>query len=178
VSGVPGVRAVFDRWYPILVRSLRARLGDADLAEDIAQEAFVRLLDHRPQNPKAWLFTVAANLACDHSRCVRGRERHLALVRAAERAGRQSADGDPGAALLRAEEVAQVRAALALLTERDRSLLLLHHAGFSYAELACRLGVAPSSVGPLLTRVQRRFACAYESLFQTPGADDARHASS
>ena len=172
---MPGVRAFFDQWYPALVRSLRARVGDADLAEDIAQEAFVRLLDHGPRDPRAWLFAVAANLVRDHSRRLRGRESHrLALVRDADL--RAPAD-DPGAALVRAEEVEGVRAALAGLTERDRTLLMLHHGGFSYAEVAARIGVAPSSVGPLVTRAQRRFVRAYAL---TPGSTeegDARHAS-
>jgi RNA polymerase sigma-70 factor (ECF subfamily) len=157
------------------VRSLRARLGDVDLAEDIAQEAFVRLLDHRPRDPRAWLFAVAANLVCDHSRSARGRERNLELVRGTGAA--TTPDDDPSAAVVRAEEVAGVRAALARLTERDRTLLLLHHGGFSYAEVAARLGVAASSVGPLLTRAQRRFVRAYAQPPHTVEGDDARHAS-
>ena len=173
--GVPGVRAFFDQWYPALVRSLRARVGDADLAEDIAQEAFVRLLDHGPRDPRAWLFTVAANLVRDHARRLRGQERgRLAIVRGA--ADAVAPDG-PDAAVVRAEEVAEVRLALARLTERDRTLLMLHHGGFSYAEVAARLGVAASSVGPLVTRAQRRFARAYASTATNTEGIDAQHAS-
>lgn len=171
---MPTARAFFDQWYPPLVRSLRARLGDADLAEDIAQESFVRLLDHAPRNPKAWLFTVAANLVRDHSRIAQGRARHLAIIGVAE----SSAVADePDAALVRAEAVDGVRTALATLTERDRTLLLLHHGGFSYAEAAARLCIALSSVGPLITRAQRRFARAYELLPQRLEEGDAQHAS-
>lgn len=172
---MPGVRAFFDQWYPALVRSLRARVGDADLAEDIAQEAFVRLLDHGPRDPRAWLYTVAANLVRDHARGLRGRERHrLAIVRgAADAAPPEGAD----AAVVRAEEVGAVRQALARLTERDRTLLMLHHGGFSYAEVAARLGVAASSVGPLVTRAQRRFARAYAPTAIDTEDGDARHAS-
>ncbi len=163
------VRPFFDRWYPPLVRFLFARVGDADLAEDIAQEAFVRLLEREPRDPKAWLFTVAANLATDHSRVARGRARHLALV-----AGEAPAGGeDPAAELLRAEASARVRHALAALSERDRSLLLLHHEGFSYAEVARQLGIAASSVGPLLTRAQRRLTASYQEM----EGGNARHAS-
>ena len=150
---MPSVRSFFDEWYPTLVRSLRRRLGDADLAEDIAQEAFVRLLDHQPTNPRAWLFTVAVNLVSDHTRSAAGRARRLALV------DRDGARGDaPDAVLARADLVQEVHATLARLSERDRTLLLLHHGGYSYAEVAERIGVAPSSVGPLVTRAQRRFA--------------------
>jgi RNA polymerase sigma-70 factor (ECF subfamily) len=158
---VPGVRAFFDQWYPALVRSLRVRLGDTDLAEDIAQEAFVRLLDHRPRDPRAWLFTVAGRLVSDHSRRTAARARRLALVAEAEPAVGPPPAEDPSALVVRAEAVDAVRAALGRLTERDRTLLLLHHGGHSYAEVAARIGVVPASVGPLLTRAQRRFARAY-----------------
>ena len=164
-----GVRSLFDRWYPPLVRFLFARVGDVDLAEDIAQEAFVRLIERSPREPKAWLFTVAANLATDHSRLARGRAQHLALVAGESPIGEE----DPAAELLRAEETSRVRQALAALSERDRSLLLLHHDGFSYAEIARQLGVAASSVGPLLTRAQRRLTASYQQM----EGGDARHAS-
>jgi RNA polymerase sigma-70 factor (ECF subfamily) len=152
------VRALFDRWYPPLVRFLDARVGDIDRAEDLAQEAFVRLLEKRPRNPGPWLFTVAVNLLRDEERLARGRARRLELVRT-----QADLDRDPGPEpeLLRAEEVERVRAALAVLPERDASLLLLHQAGFRYREIADQLAVAPSSVGPLLSRAQHRFVEAY-----------------
>jgi len=155
------LRPFFEQWYPRLVRVLRARLGDADQAEDIAQEAFVRLLDARPQDPKAWLFAVASNLATDHTRVARGRARHLALI-SDELGGR--AASEPEDTLLHAEEMERVRQALAALPERDRTLLLLHHEGFRYREIAEQLGLAAASVGSLLTRAQRRFARSYETL--------------
>jgi RNA polymerase sigma-70 factor (ECF subfamily) len=149
------LRPFFEEWYPRLVRHLRVRLEDPDQAEDIAQEAFVRLLDHTPDDPVAWLYSVAIHLATDQARVARGRARHLSLIRA-ERA----ADADPGPEhpMLHAEMVSRVRRVLNELSDRDRELLLLHHEGWRYREIAERLGVAPSSVGPLLTRALRRFA--------------------
>jgi DNA-directed RNA polymerase specialized sigma24 family protein len=46
---------------------------------------------------------------------------------------------------------------LKALDVRDQQLLLLHHAGLAYREIAAELGVAPSSIGALLTRARRRF---------------------
>ncbi len=155
------VRPFFNEWYPRLVRFLRARLGDADQAEDIAQEAFVRLLRCRPRNPKAWLFTVANNLASDQTRIAKGRARHLALVRAQMR---EREDQGPDQPLLRAEDVERVQRALRSLSDRDRALLLLHHEGFRYREIASQLGLAVGSIGSLLTRAQRRFARSYETV--------------
>ncbi|MFN2433609.1 MAG: sigma-70 family RNA polymerase sigma factor [Gemmatimonadota bacterium] len=152
------MRALFDRLYPRLVRYLEARVHDADRAEDLAQEAFLRLLEHRPRHPRAWLFRVAENLVRDEARLARGRARHLTLL-GAERAAER--DPGPEADLLRRQEAERAGRALAELPERDRALLLLHHEGFRYREIAAQLGLAPSSIGPLLTRAQRRLVAAY-----------------
>lgn len=163
------LRSTFERWYPRLVRFLYARVGDADQAEDLAQEAFVRLLRSRPRESGPWLFTVAANLARDEARLARCRARHLSLVHSEAQA--RLAEG-PEASLSRKEELERVRTALAALPDRDRDLLLLHNAGFRYREIATQLAVAPSSVGPLLGRAQRRFIEVYERA----QAHDARRA--
>jgi DNA-directed RNA polymerase specialized sigma24 family protein len=107
---------------------------------------------------------VARNLARDEERVARGRARHLELIRA-----ERSDDIDPGPEpdLLRAENVGRVRRTLLRLPERDQILLLMHHAGFRYRELAQTLRLAPTSVGPLLTRAQRRFIASYEQESQS-----------
>jgi RNA polymerase sigma-70 factor (ECF subfamily) len=164
------VRAFFDVWYPRLVRYLWARVGDLDQAEDLAQEAFVRLLSHRPREPKAWLFAVAENLARDEARLARGRVRHLQLLHAERET---EADPGPEIGLAGRDDAEDVRRALDLLPERDRRLLLLHHAGFRYREIAREVEVAVGSVGSLLTRAQRRFLHAYQGL---DGREDRRKA--
>jgi RNA polymerase sigma-70 factor (ECF subfamily) len=145
------------------VRSVRERVGNADDAEDVAQEAFVRLLGEQPRDSRAWLFTVASHLAADHRRASARRERYSA-------GHAETRDGVPGASaddqLLRDERVACVRRVLDTLRARDRELLLLHHAGASYREIATRLGVAQSSVGPLLARAHRRFMVRYTAAYE------------
>jgi RNA polymerase sigma factor (sigma-70 family) len=148
------VRQLFDRVYPILVRFIYKRVWDADQAEDIAQEAFVRLLDEEPDNPEAWLFTVAGNLA---KNAVRGELRHtkrLTLIAGGD-ADRVASGADR--MTLEHETARQVGSALETLSERDRTLLLLHHDGVAYKELATLVGVKASSVAPLLARARRRF---------------------
>ena len=51
--------------YATVVRFLYRRVWDADRAQDLAQEVFMRAMAHRPEKPRAWLFAVAANLARD-----------------------------------------------------------------------------------------------------------------
>jgi RNA polymerase sigma-70 factor, ECF subfamily len=157
------IDGVFEGWYGRLVRAMRRRLGDGDDAEDVVQEAFVRLVeadegDGRPDNAAAWLFRVAGRLASDRRR---GEERRARIARGlALDTGEGAA---PDGAIERAETIAVVREVLGSLGERDRQLLLLHHSGLSYREIAERIAVAPASVGSLLTRAHRRFLAAYDA---------------
>jgi RNA polymerase sigma factor (sigma-70 family) len=148
------VQRLFERDYPALVRFLYRRLGDLDQAEDLAQEAFVRLLEREPDNPRAYLFTTALNLVRDLLRGEGRRSRHLQIM-AAEHM--DSAEPSPERQVLSRETAAEVRAALAELSERDQTLLLLWEEGFPYKEIASVLGVSPTSIGPLLARAQKRF---------------------
>lgn len=144
------------------MHALGRRTANRDDAEDAAQEAFVRLLNANPRNPRAWLYTVASNLARDRSRRV-GRQASLLTAHAIA----DAADA-PDVELLHAEQRRAVQAVLGMLPPRDRHLLLLHHGGASYREIAQALGVAPGSVGSLLTRAHRRFLTCYESRHETP----------
>src|SRR5499426_2463907 len=71
---------VYRTTYPALVRFLYRKVWDADRAEDLAQEAFARALAHRPDNPRGWLFVVAANMARDEARRAARERRHLTLL--------------------------------------------------------------------------------------------------
>jgi len=139
------------------VRALGRRTANRDDAEDAAQEAFVRLLDANPRNPRAWLYTVASNLARDRTRRL---SRQTVLLPAESLA---DASVGPDLDLMRAERRRSVQVVLAMLPPRDQHLLLLYHGGASYREIAATLGVAPGSVGSLLTRAHRRFLSCYES---------------
>ncbi|MFQ5690656.1 MAG: RNA polymerase sigma factor [Gemmatimonadota bacterium] len=84
-----------------LVRFLYRKAWDEDRARDLTQELFARALPHRPENPRAWLFSAAVNLARDEARRVVRRRKHLALLR-----GRRGRDGPRGES--RPEEVLSV----------------------------------------------------------------------
>jgi len=151
--------ALFAQVYPALHRYCVRMASDPDLGEDLAQEAFVRLLDHRvegdPPQLRAWLFKVATHLMRERARVGANRRRLL-----------EQNPMDPGGTptpedeMDRREGIRMVREALGSLDERDRTLLLLREEGFSYQELAEALEVKPTSVGTLLARARRRLAAA------------------
>jgi RNA polymerase sigma-70 factor (ECF subfamily) len=142
---------VYRETYADLVRFLHRKVWDADQARDLAQETFVRALDHDPDNPRAFVFTIAANLARDEARAAVRRKKHLALVKADHADGGDHSDSD-----VDGERMALVRQALEQLSERDREALLLWDAGFSYPEIAAQTGLALGAVGTTLARARKK----------------------
>ena len=158
---------LFLRLYPRLHDLCHRVVGDGFEAEDVVQEAFLRLagapvLDRPEEEVAAWLRRVCLNLSYNRLRWERRARARL------ERAGRlEAGDGaDPGdgplGSVLRLEEQAAVRRALWALPERQRSCLLLRHSGYSYAEIAETCQLAVGSVGVLLARAERAFRDAYQ----------------
>ena len=119
----------------------------------------MRALRHEPENPRAWLFRVATNLAHDEARTVLRRKRHLTLLRS-EREESQGSRA-PDDLLHEKEEWAQVRAALDALNPRDREVLLLWDAGLNYREIAEVTDLAAGAVGTTLARARRRLVEAH-----------------
>jgi RNA polymerase sigma factor (sigma-70 family) len=158
---------VFRARFTMLYRYLKRLSGDGALADDVAQESFVRL--HRrgtmPTDPGAWLVTVANNIIRDEYRSAKRRRRLLTLWMVQDDPSARARSSD--AELLSQERQAAVRRALDQLPERDRRLLILRHEGFSYREIAEALGVAGSSVGTLLARATAALSKSYG------GASDA-----
>lgn len=167
---------VFRQRYAEVVRLADRILGDRSEAEDVAQETLSKLAEHevlaRPDaEVRAWLRRVSVNASFNR---LRSRQRGTDRMRrsaAADRPLLQSDSAGPQLAqMVRAEERAAVRAALARLPERQRACLLLRHSGYRYAEIARALDIAEGSVGVLLARGERAFRIHYEQ-----GTTDGRN---
>ena len=119
----------------------------------------MRALDHQPENPRAFLFTIAANLARDEARAAVRRKQHLELIKVE---ADQQTMPDPATTLEAREQDEAVRRALAGLNERDRDVLLLWDAGLNYADIAKQTGLAPGAIGTTLARARKRLVEMYE----------------
>jgi RNA polymerase sigma factor (sigma-70 family) len=148
----------FARHHPPLERYLARLTGDPDLAADVAQEAFVRLLQQEspPDAVRPWLFRVATNLVRDTAR--RARRRQVLVLDG--RAPSSHGDGPPppDSGLDRDRARSLVRTALDELSSKERTALLMREEGFRHREIAEALGTTTGSVGTLLSRAIRKAA--------------------
>jgi RNA polymerase sigma-70 factor (ECF subfamily) len=157
--GRAGASAAFGtlvRRYRKLVISVAYRLcGDAALAEDIAQDAFIRvwdrLADYRPSgNFKAWLVRIATNLTID---ALRKRRPAVDI----EDVSLVATGQGPEAAALSGERAAVVRAALMRLPVQSRTVLVLReYEMLSYREMADALDIPLGTVKSRLNDARRR----------------------
>ena len=124
--------------------------GDVHLAEDAAQEAFVRAWQHlptyQPRSPfRNWVYRIAINAALDTLRAVR-QEREPVDADAAA-----SADDGPEALVERAEQAEGVRQAVLNLPPASRAVLVLReYEGLSYREIADTLDIP---IGTVMSRL-------------------------
>lgn len=139
--------------YAFLVRTTR----DPAVAEDLLQDAFVRLLQQArsggmPDNPRAWLYRVAANLACSRGRRLAARVRWLARTGSAAGAPRTL---DPlEAGVIEREHTHELLAALGSLEPDARAALLMRAEGFRGDEIAGMLGRSDAATRALMWRAR------------------------
>ena len=149
--------------YAAVVRFLYRKIWDADRAEDLAQEVFIRAMAHQPEKPRAWIFAVAANLARDEARAAIRRRKHLVLLKD-DPVPLSTPDVSAEETVEKDERWTKVTNALAALTERDRDVLLLWDGGLSYPEIAAQTGLAVGAVGTTLARARKRLIEAHDRM--------------
>jgi RNA polymerase sigma factor (sigma-70 family) len=153
----PGVTAdaSFEDWYRSnhdrLLDAVVLLLRDRDEAREVVAEACARCLDRwdtrrRPDDPTAWTFRVAVNVA--HRR---GRRRHTE---------RQAIDRVPPSLPSTVSAPAlELWRAVAQLPERQRLAVVLRYVGdLSEAQTAEVMGIAPGTVGATLSAARRNLA--------------------
>ncbi len=157
VRDAGGAADLFRLHHEGLRRFLVRFTGDGDVAADVAQEAFVRLLERPPrQHGPAWLYRVAVNLARDRAR-VAARRRVL-LRSAGDRLPSADPPPAPDAVLEAQRRRRQVAQALATLSAKERMALLMREEGFAQREIAQAVGTTTKSVGTLTARALRKLA--------------------
>src|ERR1700742_4636559 len=156
-----------ERFQHRLVAVMHHLVGNADEAEDLSQEVFLRVYRTRKKyTPKAkfstWLFTIANNLALN---ALRDRQRRPVLpleVRDSGPLGPRPTENlaptrdEPPAHNLQQQELADViRQALDGLNERQRMAIVLNKfEDMNYAEIAEVMGLTTKAIKSLLSRAR------------------------
>jgi RNA polymerase sigma factor (sigma-70 family) len=157
------IEGLYRTTYDSVVRFLYRKVWDADRAEDLAQEVFMRALAHEPEKPRSWVFAVAANIARDEARAAIRKRKHLVLM-THEPMVAPTPNDDVVDNMDHAEQEAEVKRALEMLSARDRDVLLLWDAGLSYPEIAEQTQLALGAVGTTLARARKRLVEAHDSM--------------
>jgi RNA polymerase sigma factor (sigma-70 family) len=144
-----------------LVRLARLFVDDRDAAEDIVQEAFLRLARHAgridaPEKAPAYLRSIVLNLARDHNR------RGLVSLRHHATRGREVdvTDDDVGDQLVASEQHRRVLDAVRALPARQRDCVALRY----FEAIASTLGLSVNSVK---THLRRALASLDRALAET-----------
>lgn len=145
---------------PLVRRIVHARVGADPVGDDLVQETLARVMtavdriDAGMLEPYA--ISTARNVLANHWR---GQDRER---RNQHRALDIGVDGPPDTALLAGEDRSAMAAALARLSDRDRTLVLAHEvSGVDTATLAAEDGSTPGAVAAQLNRARARLRIEY-----------------
>jgi RNA polymerase sigma-70 factor (ECF subfamily) len=149
------VLALYDAHHRELASFIRGIERDPRASEDILSETFLRLIEEvgrgrTPEQPRAWLYRVAANLVVDG-----GRHRTV-VTRVLGRLVDHRTAPPPDDEILRGEMRREVWVALESLTRDARTALLLAAHGFSGHEIAVALGRTELATRSLICRARLR----------------------
>ncbi|RMH14743.1 MAG: sigma-70 family RNA polymerase sigma factor [Gemmatimonadetes bacterium] len=136
------IRALYERYAPRVFAVVRRIAGDDDLAQDYAQEAWIRAIRALPTfrgdaRFSTWLHRIAVNAALQALRKAETRQKREAPMPEGVSVGPA-----PGDALLGQ----RLEGALDRLPDRMRTVLILHDVeGYTHEEIGELLGVAPGT---------------------------------
>lgn len=144
-----------DEIYAFLVDATR----DATTAEDLLQEAYCRLVrearaGRMPEQPRPWLYRVAANLVVSRARRVMSARRWFERFGIGER--RDAIEDSPEGRLLGDEAARDMDRVLVGVGRDARAALLLSAEGFTGHEIALAIHRSDAATRTLLCRARVR----------------------
>ena len=146
-----------ERYLTAIVEFAQRYLGSRAEAEDIAQEAFIRVwrkaASWHPQGapPRSWLYRIAKNLCVDE---LRKRRKQTSLD---ENDELPATECTPERSMEQDDQAAAINKAFAMLPERQRTAIILcAQQGLSNKEAAIVMGVSIDALESLLSRGRRK----------------------
>lgn len=149
---------IFFTHYPSVRRKLTYLVKDCNIADDLAQEVFLKLYRNPPDDLHvvgAWLHRVLTRMGYDYlNKQARGQALQARQIEQILTSGCNEPSGEDVVIQKLSEE--KVRQWLDELPDRDRKVLLLRYSGYSYAEIADEMQVKQSFVGMFIQRATSR----------------------
>lgn len=163
-------RQVFDAEESPLLRYAHGLTAQRETAEDIVQEAFLRLHTHwdEVRQPRPWLFRCVRNLALNH---LRKNNRNTPLETTPQTSKEwETKAPDPEAALGKLEAIGTLQLLIAELPEPDRTLVSLKYTqNLKYDQIATQTNLTISNVGYKLHHALKSLATSLRKLgIETP----------
>jgi len=166
-------RVLTERLAPVVMAHAARLTGNKADAEDVTQEAMMRLWNIAPDwrtgeaKVTTWLYRVTANLVTDRFRRQRGRVAMDAIP--------EPEDGQPAAHAVMQDQARMVAldAALQTLPDRQRQAVVLRHIeGLANPDIAEIMGIGVEAIESLTARGKRGLAKALEGEKKTLGYQD------
>ena len=151
----PTLRQVFEAEESPLLRFAFGLVGQRENAEDLVQDAFLKLHAHWDEvaNPRAWLFKTVRNLALNH---LRDHKRESPLENSDDF---KSQSPEPDHSLGRLEAIGTLQLLVSELDPGDRQLIALkYHENLKYDQISQRTGLSVGNVGYKLHHTLKNLA--------------------
>lgn len=143
-------KALFDTYFSQIKNFIYYKVTDVDLAEDIAQECFLKMWENRakinPVTAKSYLYTIATNLSINHIK------KQSVIYKFINRKFNNTETQTPLYVLEEKEFDEHLQKALAGLPEKQRIVFLMNRIDdLKYAEIAERLDISVKAVEKRMT---------------------------
>ncbi len=163
----------YEQHHAELYRAAMRACRNPETAEDLVQEAFLRLVreiaaDRTPDNVRAWLHRVIANLAVSLGR------RAATGQRFADVLAHHEQPVTPEAIVMDLERRSELASALRVLPGEARTALVLAATGFSGAEIAAAIGRSDCATRALMCRARLKLRDRLNEAEAGPEAVEAR----
>jgi RNA polymerase sigma-70 factor (family 1) len=138
-------KALFDQYYDPIRNFLYYKCGDADLAEDLCQDAFMKLWDKRDdvksETVKSYLYTIANNMLLNKIR------HDKVVINFAEKQKNQQDEQSPQYYLEEKEFKEKLDKVIGAMPEKQREVFLMNRIEeMTYQEIADRLSLSVKAI--------------------------------